>query len=371
MVGWACLGPVAFVDVINSRMTLLDLPASHVAAWSALYLVTGVALWTATWQEATHRRRLVSWWVFAIASALAMQIFTAGGNLGGFAIMSAGLAASVMRTGPLTFAIAAQSALLLVALHRDLSWSGSIFLTLVFVVFQGFTALLVHISQQEYDLRQALASSHADLRFTQALLTHAVTDAERRRISRELHDGLGHQLTVLSLELELANAVSDDTARLESLDRARQLTRNAIALSRETVQELRVSDWEDLQRVQRAVSASAPHLRLNLNLPEPLPQLPAPLIHLSLRFLQETLSNTIKYASATAYEFHLDCSDGTLSLSATDDGVIRNLSKAQNGFRSLRERVEAMGGHFQVRLAKLEPVQLSASVPLPSPRGSN
>lgn len=370
MVGWACLGPVAFVDVINSSMTLLDLPTGHVVAWSGLYILTGAALWTATHHDATHHRRLISWWVFAIASALAMQIFTAGGNLGGFTIMSAGLAASVLRTRPLTAAIVAQSALMLVALHHDLSWSGSIFLTLVFVVFQGFTAVLVHVSQQEYDLRQALARSHADLRFTQSLLKDAVTDAERRRISRELHDGLGHQLTVLSLELELANAVNDDTARHESLNRARQLTRNAIALSRETVQELHVSDWEDLQRVQRAVSASAPHLRLELNLPEPLPQLPTPLIHLSLRFLQETLSNTIKYASATAYEFHLSCADGTLSLSATDDGVVHNLSKAQRGFRSLRERVEAVGGHFQVQLAKMEPVQLSASVPLSLTQGS-
>lgn len=364
MLGWACLGPVAFVDVINSRITLLDLPASHIAAWTTLYFLTGAALWTATSSQTTHQVRLRGWWVFAVASALAMQIFTAGGNLGGFVITSAGLAASVMTTRSLVYAITAQSLALLWALHHDLSWPGAIFLTLVFVIFQSFTATLVKVSQQEFDLRQALASSHADLRFTQALLTHAVTDAERRRISRELHDGLGHHLTVLSLELELATAVDDETRRLESVNRARQLTRTAIALSRETVQELRLGDWDDLHRVQQAVSASAPHLKLSLQLPNPRPSLPPPLIHLSLRFLQESLSNTIKYASATTYEFHLDCYGDTLLLRATDDGTVRNLANARAGFQSLRERVETLGGQFQVTLAHLKPVQLNASIPI-------
>ena len=364
MAGWACLAPVAFVDVINSHMTVLDLPPDHIAAWSVLYALTGAALWSATKHGTSARRRWSSWWVFAVASSLAMQIFTAGGNLGGFLIMSAGIAAGIMGTWPLIGAIGVQSLLFLFALQHDLSWSGSLFLTLVFIVFQGFTAMLVKVSQQEYDLRQALASSNAHLRFTQALLTHTAADTERRRISRELHDGLGHQLTLLSLELELAYALGDAETKQTSLERARRLNHGAIDLVRDNVQELRLSCWEDLYRVQRAVSAAAPSLALTLQLPDPLPELPAPLVHLCLRFLQESVSNTIKYAGASLFEFELDLQADQLVLTAGDNGKVLNLPRARAGFGSLRERVEALGGRFHVILAAQEPVRLRALVPL-------
>ncbi len=364
MAGWMSLALVAFGDVINSNLSLLNLPFASVASWSALYGVTGLALWMATLETTSQEHRRGYWVVFALASTAALQIFTAGGNLGGLLLMSAGIGGSVLSAKELNWSIAVQSALFFLALTHDLQFAGALFLTGVFVIFQGFTALLVRVSQQEYQVRRALVSSNTQLRFTQALLSETVRAAERQRISRELHDGLGYHLTLVNMELEFARAVPDHTQQLEAVQRAQVLNRKAIGLVRENIEDTKFGCWEDIQRVKAAVMKAAPQLSMELELPHPLPELPDSIVHLCLRFLQESVTNTIKYAGASSFTFRLTAQTDLIVLSAEDDGCVQNLVKAQRGFSSLRNRIEAHGGTLNVTLAVQQAVRLEAHVPV-------
>ncbi len=66
--------------------------------------------------------------------------------------------------------------------------------------FQAFAAIVVRTGQREAEARRELAAAHAELRAATTLLESSSRNAERLRISRELHDVLGHELTALALE---------------------------------------------------------------------------------------------------------------------------------------------------------------------------
>ncbi|MFC4637904.1 sensor histidine kinase [Deinococcus hohokamensis] len=112
------------------------------------------------------------------------------------------------------------------------------------------------------------------------------------------------------------------------------------------------------------MTQAAPTLKVTVDLPEPLPSLPAPLVHLCLRFLPESVTNSIKYAGASSFAFRLTWHGQEIQLCAEDNGCVENLSRARNGFSSLRQRVEDLGGTFHAAVALNQPVRLHACLPV-------
>ena len=184
----------------------------------------------------------------------------------------------------------------------------------------------------------------------------ATREEERRRLRRDLHDGLGPALTGIAFKADAArNTLPDGSARAsELLGELRADTTAAIADIRRLVYGLRPPALDDLGligslRQQSARLAQRPdggNVAVRLTAPDDLPPLPAAVEVAAYRITTEAMTNAARHAGATRIEVRLALDDGDgLLIEVSDDGTAP-ASGWQPGFGliSMRERAAELGG---------------------------
>lgn len=164
---------------------------------------------------------------------------------------------------------------------------------------------------------------------------------ERERVARDVHDVLGHSLTVISVKAELAERLLDgdgDTQAAQAeVRQIHDLSRQALAEVRSTVGGLRVARLADEVVAAQEVLADA---SIEASLPTDL-SVVDPRHRIVLAWaLREAVTNVVRHSEAA----HCVVEVGPHALSVTDDGRGMNGHREGNGIRGLRERVEAAGG---------------------------
>ena len=189
--------------------------------------------------------------------------------------------------GALTLVIAASQAALVLPLRTTLGWmalqTAGVALFLVpschlqegfaevtaLAGFQGFAAVAIYLARREADARANLSHANAELVATRSLLEEASRAHERTRIARELHDVLGHDLTALGLQLEIATHVDADAGRTH-LTRAQEVNARLLHNVRDVVGAMKSAPAPDLSTALRALVADVPGLAVHLEAPETL-----------------------------------------------------------------------------------------------------
>jgi signal transduction histidine kinase len=197
-------------------------------------------------------------------------------------------------------------------------------------------------------------------------------EEERRRLRRELHDGVGPTLTGLALAADAAaNLQTVDSQRTaDLLQRVRSDARAALLDVRHVVDDLRPPSLDELgllgalqQRAdQLASGADGTPLTVTLCAATPLPVLPAALEVAAYRIATEALTNTVKHAKATRVEVRLHCGQ-RLDLEIVDNGSVRQPWRPGVGMQAMRERTDELGGLF-VAGPCADGGRVSASFPL-------
>jgi two-component system sensor histidine kinase DesK len=180
------------------------------------------------------------------------------------------------------------------------------------------------------------------LRMAQAEVEHLAKVAERERIARDLHDVLGHTLTLISVKSTLAGKLLDkdpEKARGEIADIER-VSRQAIADIRSTVRGYTIFTLsEELQRAKSAlesagVVAAAETSEVKMS---PAQESVAALI------MREAVTNVVRHAHARRCQLRIAQNNGNCVLEIGDDGR-GGIHAEGNGMRGMRERIEALGG---------------------------
>jgi signal transduction histidine kinase len=237
---------------------------------------------------------------------------------------------------------------------------GAIMATLGWVGFQLFAAGAAWFAQREAAARTELTRVHAELLAAQALLADSTRTAERLRISRELHDSLGHHLAALSLQLEVArNTAQGNLAVLRAQDIAREM----LSSTREVVSTLRERSALDLRRAIELMLAGVPQLNVELAFPEPLASIDPQSAHALLRCVQEALTNAVRHAQAQRVWVELSLTADSLRLVVKDDGRGARGQPAGNGLCGIRERLQDLGGALELRSPAEGGFQLDARLP--------
>ncbi len=223
--------------------------------------------------------------------------------------------------------------------------------------------------------RQAGVAAHAvrltaDLQHSRERLVTA-REEERRRLRRDLHDGLGSQLAALHLRAgTLRTLLPPDLAAADAgVVELQAEIHAAIADIRRLVYELRPPALDELGlagalRGLAAQCTSADGLQVRLDAPEPLPPLPAAVEVAAYRIAQEALANVVRHAHAHTCDIRLTLAED-LRLEIMDDGI--GLLKEQHagvGLRSMRERAAELGGTCAVKTL-LGGAQVLVRLPLP------
>jgi signal transduction histidine kinase len=183
-------------------------------------------------------------------------------------------------------------------------------------------------------------------------------EEERRRLRRDLHDGLGAQLAGLTVQTGvLKGLIARDPEAAEVLaGELRGELRSAIADIRRLVYELRPPALDELgltgamQRLAERTGADAEGPRVTVDVPPDLPPLSAAAEVAVYRIAQEALTNVVRHASARTCRVRVVADDAAVTLEVVDDGrgLPGRAGSAGVGLASMRERAAEMGGECRV-----------------------
>lgn len=211
--------------------------------------------------------------------------------------------------------------------------------------------------------RLELARRNAELEATQQIEADGVRLAERLTIARDLHDELGHHLTALSLNLQLASKQSEGTAK-ETVEAAYLLARTVLSDIRNTVTDLRSATSVQLPRALRTLVGGIANPKVHLNIGSGLEELDPLPSHALFRSAQELITNALRHASAANLWIELRAEPGSYTLQVRDDG--RGVEKVElgNGLKGMIERVQNLGGTVEFG-APAQGKGFQASIQLP------
>ena len=183
-------------------------------------------------------------------------------------------------------------------------------------------------------------------------------ERERQKLSRELHDELGSIFTATKMDMAWVMKKLKDGAP-EIIDKLKKTNRyidQGISYQRHIVQELHPAMlstfgfWPALQSLVDD-AAERNQWQLTLELPDQNTKLNETISLVAYRIVQETLNNANKYAKATAVSVYMMIDDKFLKLEIEDNGVgidMTALVGKTHGLSGMRNRVMAIGGHFEI-----------------------
>lgn len=201
---------------------------------------------------------------------------------------------------------------------------------------------------------------------------------ERERLARDLHDGLGHTLAALSVQLEaIQRLYRVDPARASAqVDASKELVRGSMEELRRSLAGLRAPGLAGGQTLDAALaplcaafqerSGIVAHCRVVGDAAT----LPPAVADVLWRVIQETLTNVQKHAKAAQVEILLEVTPQAVTLAVTDDGIgLSTGSKAGGagshlGLLGMAERVEGVGGALEVASRTPHGVTVNVRIPL-------
>ena len=248
---------------------------------------------------------------------------------------------------------------------------GTILLAgIVFVVV--FTRIAVNERKARSEVERLaaeLSEANVKLREYAAQVEELATVRERNRLAREIHDSLGHYLTVVNVQIEAARAVIDDRSRaLDVLRKAQSLTKDGLAEVRRSVAALRSTTAnnrplpETLQALVEDCRTAGIKSDLVINgQPRDLPFQ----VELTLyRAAQEGLTNVRKHAQASNATVKLDYGEvDSVRLIIEDNGIGADTSDGGFGLLGVRERAQLLGGRARVRASAGHGFALEVELP--------
>lgn len=235
-----------------------------------------------------------------------------------------------------------------------------------------FVLLLMNAVISERQSREKLAIANDQLRQYALRIENQATLQERTRIAREIHDSLGHSLTALNLQLEIALKLwQSNPAKAQTfLAQAKNLGSQALQEVRQSVSTMR-SDPLQGRSLEIAIATLAQDFHRTGILPNYQIQLthsiPSDVSTAVYRILQEALTNISKYAQATQVKIQLHGNATNLLLMVEDNGKGFNLNQNTTGFglQSMRDRTVALGGDFNINSTPGQGCTITANIPLP------
>jgi signal transduction histidine kinase len=224
--------------------------------------------------------------------------------------------------------------------------------------------LLLRNARLTADLRATIE----ELRASRRRLVEA-QDAERRKIERNLHDGAQQQLIALRIQLSLLEGAAEDPSAVRQIT---PVLKDGLRAALDDLRDLARGIYPPLLAEQGLVAALQAQVRK-----APLPVLIEadtigrypPDTESTVYFCTlEALQNIAKYAGATQAAIHLDCPDGSLQFSITDDGAGFDTTTARHGsgLQGMADRLAALGGTFSIHSEPGHGTTLSAQLPVPA-----
>lgn len=245
-------------------------------------------------------------------------------------------------------------AFVLMALAAHYSWQALLAVPCMTMII----GTVSHVERIEHEKDAALKLSQDEIR-------RLAATAERERIGRDLHDLLGHTLSLITLKLELSRKLFDRdvAAARREVEEAEKVARHALAEVRSAVTGIRATDLAaELASARLLLESSSVHLHYG----PPPSGLPDQVERGFALILREAVTNIARHAQATRARVEFVRERNIVRLWVADDG--RGCTGEDgNGLCGMRERVRALGGTLEMESSRGQGTRLRISVPLSAP----
>jgi two-component system sensor histidine kinase DesK len=308
---------------------------AHAVLLTLLAAAVFLPLYFAFYRVSSPRQQLI---IPAVAAlGLSLAVVNPGGNT--FIIYAAAMAGTAL---PLRHALLATAGMLV-------GIAAVYFLVLPFTFAIAYTAMVVVISTLVLAgvlVGRARQRRNAELRLTQDEVARLAAMAERERIGRDLHDLLGHTLSLVAIKSELAGRLvdRDPEAAKRQIGEVETVARQALAQVREAVVGIRATGLQAELAASRLALLSA-DVRMDQRVAPMV--LPAPLESALAMAVREATTNVLRHASAGRVEVELASDAGELRLQISDDGK-GGIVRHGNGLTGMRERLQAAGARLDI-----------------------
>ncbi len=370
---YACVGiPLLQYDTVVADMLDRGRPGYFYDLWLGSYLAFGLVFWFLTHdlgsRNASGLRRLVQVASLLLLNLLAIAVgWLSQSGLCALLLVVVSVALPwilSLRIGVAWMILQNFSLLPLFASWPNYSLSLAAWQAIMYLGISATTFVTSLIAKQQAEAREDQRRLNAELRATRALLAESSRLGERMRISRELHDLVGHHLTALSLNLEVASHLVSGQAH-EHVRQAQSVARLLLSDVREVVSQLREDDSIDLTAALEALTEGVPGLDIHLELPPRFTVDDPRRAQLLLRCTQEIITNAVRHANARNLWLRFErTEDRRLAIHARDDGRGVIQLKQGNGLTGMRERLSQFGGQLEIVTSRDQGFALDAWLPL-------
>ena len=347
---WACVGIPLLLGSFHEGLTAGDL-----IGWRVSYFGFGLCYWFLTRGIGRRQARPADFVLLLVVTmcAVAVSHFSGPGLAGGLLLAIAGVLPWFLPLGIGVGWLLLQNVVLVpvFASRPEFNWGQAALQAVIFIGYSSFAFIAGLVARRQAEAREEQRRLNSELRATRALLAESSRINERMRISRELHDLLGHHLTALSLNLEVASHMSQGRVQ-EHVRQAQSLAKLLLTDVREAVSQLREDDAIDLTEALRSVVDGVPGLNVQLDIPEQFHVDQPERAHLLLRLAQEAITNAVRHAQARSLWLSVTEDGDDLLLVARDDGRGADQFRPGNGLNGMRERLEQIGGQFDIETAR-------------------
>lgn len=243
----------------------------------------------------------------------------------------------------------------------------------------AFGCMMFLLLKKEAKSRSAMAKlvseldeANSQLRAFSLKVENLSAAQERNRIAREIHDTLGHSLTVVNIQLEAADALlakNDADKARTFVQKAKELNRNGLQDVRASVSSLRTTplDGKSLTDAVKDLvkETAAPSLNTTITINGEVPSIDDATAIALYRTVQEGLTNIRKHSQATAAKIILNFQDTkSLSITIQDNGIGCDSPEGGFGILGMQERIQFLNGSTRIKTSTGNGFTLEVSVPL-------
>ncbi|HET7304314.1 MAG TPA: sensor histidine kinase [Segeticoccus sp.] len=329
--------------------------------WWLCYVAAGICVFSAQFAPLTHRQARLLLLPIGVTT-IAVFLIAPGYPISALPMVVFAMVTSYVLSLRSTLAVAAGLIAILAVTYAIADGGLVAFVSAaLYGAWMVFAALLVDGRRQVDQANTRLEQANAELAQAHVRLAETSRSAERLRISRDLHDLVGHQLTALALNLEAAAHLADDRAA-EPVERSRTIAKDLLRDVRAVVGQLREST-PDLRTALQDMAAAVPRPQVHVRVGDGIPEVSEDQREVLLRCVQEAITNAMRHADAEQLWIDIEEVDGETVLRVRDDGRRVGEVAPGNGLSGMQERLAALGGRLSYDGGRGDGFRIEARLP--------
>ena len=245
------------------------------------------------------------------------------------------------------------STLVVISWFMLFSWKwqmdGVLFSAILFGSFHLFAILMAHQTEEAQKAKEQMERVNQELRATQELVKQVSKQQERTRIARDLHDLVGHHLTALIINLEVAKHQTEGPAK-QQIEQSHALAKLLLSDVREAINQIRVNNSIDINALVDLWRSYIPTMTITTSIDESISWQDLSVTQTLSFCILEALTNSMRHANASKLHIQIAPDEERIITTVSDNGQVKGPLVFGNGLNGMLARLTTISGSLKTAI---------------------